>query len=255
MRYFVLLLILLFSVPARAEFPNYSEPDLTVEEMKNETKVRAQLINSHASSVLGKTRLALMGLGELISRNNLPAKELHELLKSTTAAVGNIRAIILIGNDGIIQSDSTTYPENPIDLSARRYVREALKADSGQLYIGDVVKGTQSGFNFIPLSMPIMFDGKAIGVLAAVLTPEELLTRDIDAKCLLCMSVVTDINGKPLIQYPNGNGIEQFTRTLPDAKRPSSGSALVEFGNNQAVATWITNTRFDIISVYLQFVR
>lgn len=255
MRILLILILIFFSTTARADFPNYSEPDLTVEEMKNETKVRAQLINSHASSVLAKTRLALMGLGELISRNNLPAKELHELLRTTAAAVGNIRAIILISKDGIIQSDSTTYPENPIDLSARKYVREALKANRGELYIGDVVKGTQSGFNFIPLSMPIKFDGETIGVLAAVLTPEELLSRDIDAKCLLCMSVVTDTAGKPIIQYPNGNGIEQFTKTLPDAKRPSSGSALVEFGNNQAVATWITNTKFDIISVYLQFVR
>lgn len=257
MRHLVSFLVLFFvnAAFAQSEYPNYTEPNLTVEEIKKTTRVRAQLIDSHVSSVLGKTRIALMGLSELIGRNNLPDKELHLLLKRTTAEIGNIRAIILLDQNGFIVSDSTKLPAQRADLSKREYFKSSMIAKRGKMYIGSVVKGSQSGFNFIPLSLPIYFDGKVTGVLAAVLTPEELLPRDADSKCLLCMSIVTDTEGGPLIQFPSGGDIEYFTRSLPDAKRPESGSAAINVGQNPAIATWISNSDFDIISIYLQYVR
>lgn len=242
----VLSILLSISFPANSQITRLNE---------NEIRVRAQLMDARVATVLGKTRLALLGLGKLLSRTIQTDEQLHEILKETTSEVGHIRAMLFLNKDGVIVADSSR--ENPIavDLSERKYFKDAKAGNYRGLRVGKVLEGQTSGFPFIPLTVPVWSGDNFIGLIAAVLTPEELLLIDQRTRCELCVSVVSKDDGTMLNKFPNVSGLEGFIKSFSNDHRAASGYAIINTGDLDAKVSWITNELFPVKSIFLEFIQ
>ncbi|WP_162651580.1 hypothetical protein [Lentilitoribacter sp. Alg239-R112] len=222
---------------------------------KSEIIVRAQLMDAHLSKALGKGRLALIGLSDLLSRSILTDDNLHLLLKRKVKETGHIRSILFIDKDGKISADSSREEAIPLDLSDRGYFKKAKLGKSNEMQIGGILAGRTSGFPFIPLTMPVYSGKNFLGVLAAVLTPEELLLLDRSTRCELCVSIVSKNNGAMLEQYPEVIGLEDFVKSFANNQRSSFGYVIMNTGDLDAKVAWVTNEYFPIRSIYLEFIQ
>lgn len=242
----VLFVFFSLSLPASSQITRLGE---------NEIRVRAQLMDARVATVLGKTRVALLGLGKLLSRTIQTDEELHKILKDTTSEVGHIRAMLFLNSEGVIVADSSREEPIAVNLSERKYFRDAKEGKYRGLRVGEVLEGQTSGFPFIPLTVPVWSGDNFIGLIAAVLTPEELLLIDQRTRCELCVSVVSKDDGTMLNKFPNVGGLESFIKSFANDHRAASGYAIINTGDLDAKVAWITNEFFPVKSIFLEFIQ
>lgn len=189
MRILALLILCLFaSQTAQAE-----------EDMKKYVEFQAL----HITKLVELIDLALKEAAETIERN--PDKEelfLQESLKKYVERTPALRAIIHTDKQGILRTDSITYPAKNIDLHDRVYVNHSLNSQEQELYIGAAVLGRSSGTSFIPFSRPMIDAQKnPIGVVAGIMHPGFLIRQDL--LCSQCFAAVFNKDGKVLVSYPS----------------------------------------------------
>lgn len=189
MRILALLILCLFaSQAAHAE-----------EDMKKYVDFQAR----HITKLVELIDMALKEAAETIARN--PDKEelfLQESLRNYVERTPALRAIIHTDKNGILRTDSITYPAKNIDLHDREYVKHSLSSQEQELYIGASVLGRSSGTSFIPFSRPMIdTQKKPIGVVAGIMHPGFLIRQDL--LCSQCFAAVFNKDGRVLVSYPS----------------------------------------------------
>lgn len=163
---------------------------------------------------------------------------IHEELKRIAAGVPGVRAIIVIGRDGMLRHDSYRYPPDRIDLSDRAYIQEAAKASG--LVVGEAVTGRSSGAGFVPLT-------KRIGgqTFVAVASPYALV--DVQPECADCWSLTLNTSGKLVAVFPPERQVDQQLTNLISSAA-ASGSQVVRYHQSVIAVSWIRNERFGTVS-------
>jgi len=220
-----------------------------------EIRAHTRVLDVHASSILIETRATLRGLSNTITRAELSDKEAHELFNTTVKQLKGARAILYIDAKGNLQVDSFSYPFFPRNLSDREYFKAAQDLADGQIYVGEQKVGRNSGIPFVPLSMAVQGDGEFKGVLTAIITPPLFLAYQDPFSCLYCLSMILDLQGKPIAKYPiNLELPEKVLDMLKFDDKPAQGIETVKIGSLKARIYWIRNTEFPIISIFLEFI-
>lgn len=222
---------------------------------KSEIKTNTSLLDYHTSLILGKTNIALLGLAEIIKRQDLAEEEAHALFGKTVGYLSGVRAIIFIAADGALKFDSFSFPVPKVNLSGRSYFKKAKRVDETQLIIEKPVKGKTSKIPFLPIAKSVWKKDELLGVLTAVITPSALVANDAFNNCLHCVSLVTDLEGNIISSYPEGVDLsDAFKEKLRTKSKPMSGSQIISEGALRAHVHWIRNKEFPYISVFLEFI-
>lgn len=222
---------------------------------KSEIKINTQLLDYHTSSMLGKTNIALLGLAEIIKRQDLEEQEAHDLFGKTVGYLSGVRAIIFIAANGALKFDSFSYPVPKVNLSKRSYFKKASAIDEDQLIIEKPVKGKTSKIPFLPIAKSVWKEDTLLGVLTAVITPSALVANNAFNNCLHCVSLVADLEGNIISSYPEGVDLsDAFKEKLRAKSKPMSGSQIISEGAMKAHVHWIRNMEFPYISVFLEFI-
>ncbi len=170
----------------------------------NEIRLQTKLLGSHSATILGKIKIGLLGLSEVIQRSNLTQKEAHDLFNEMALELDGVRAIIFMKPNGDLEYDSFNYPVPNISLKERQYFIDARRHSSGRLVIAKSVIGKTSNIPFLPVALRINKDGEFFGVLTAVVTPTVLVSKNNPENCVYCISLLTDLDGNIIADHPKG---------------------------------------------------
>ncbi|MBD8890188.1 PDC sensor domain-containing protein [Roseibium litorale] len=163
---------------------------------------------------------------------------IHEELKRIASGVPGVRAIIVIGSDGMLRHDSYRYPPDRIDLSDREYIQKASQAAG--MVVGEAVTGRSSGVGFVPLT-------KKIGGLTFVAVASPYALVDMQPECADCWSLTLTMNGQEVAVFPPERRVEPQLRSLI-ASATNNGSRIVRYHQSIVAVSWIRNERFGLIS-------
>jgi len=175
---------------------------LTPAQANDDLKKYAEFQALYTEQIIKSIDQVLIEASQMLERN-LDEKELilHTSLSRYVERIPGIRALITTDEKGFLWIDSFTYPARDIKLIDREYVKHALNSNTRELYIGHPVIGRSSGVSFIPLARPLLsLNKKPLGALAAILTPDTLIKRDI--LCKQCSVIIFGADGRKLTSYP-----------------------------------------------------
>lgn len=223
---------------------------------KEEIKANAKVLDAHVSLIVGKADVALTSLAEVIKRVDLTEEDAHEMLGRMTGILNGVRAMIFIAADGTLKFDSFSYPVPKVNLSLRSYFMSAMNNAENELIIGKSVAGQTSGIPFIPMAKAVWKDGKFFGVLVAVITPSTLVLNEVSQNCLHCISIVTDLSGNTVSQFPTGLELnEELKNKLHTHSLSVKGTEIIKIGDLKARIYWIRNEEHPLISIFLEFIK
>jgi len=220
---------------------------------ERELMAQTQLMDVHVTSLISQTDITLSAIGEIFSHQILDEEDGHDLLQRFVTKLDGVRAIIFIGADGALKYDSFSFPVPKVNLSTREYFTGAQNSN-GMLIVGSPVVGKSSGIPFIPIAKSVQRDGAFAGVLVAIVTPETMIVSEHYNNCVRCVSLVTDLSGNILSQFPAGMTLDKDLRQkLQVEKRPVSGTELIDAGLLKARIFWRRSDDFSVISIFLEY--
>ncbi|WP_208993030.1 hypothetical protein [Roseibium sp. TrichSKD4] len=161
---------------------------------------------------------------------------IHLDLKQLAAGIPGARAIIVIGQDGLLLHDSYSYPHARLKLSDRRYF-QAAQVSPG-LHIGKTVVGRTSGAAFVPIA-------KRIGELTfvAVVSPPALF--DTYSECGDCWSLAVNKQGDLISMFPAEAVIAPKLLELAKSGK-TTGSQIVKYNQSVVSVAWRKSERFPV---------
>jgi hypothetical protein len=219
----------------------------------NSVKHQARLVDQHVKSLMRNAELATHAIGEMYKNGGLSDADFHAYLNDYLPMMPEVRAIVVVDENGVIAHDSFMLPAVPIDLSERAYVQGAKDLSGRGLYIGKINRGKTSGLPFLPISRAIYDDGRFAGVVSLVVTPNNLLRHTQWEDCQFCYVEVLRGDKTMLAQYPAGvERPEGYFDAIQLNETSASGRVRgVKFHEVHADVSWIRNDKYPYIVVYM----
>jgi two-component system cell cycle sensor histidine kinase PleC len=138
-------------------------------------EARATLLAEHASRAFSAVDLSLETIVDKLSQNlrlATPSVFIQLLLDDRIRRLPQIRALLVLDENGTVVYDSRLFPAVQRDLSDRPYFSEQKKWRGVGLYIGSTVRGRWDNKPFFGMSRPLLdSDGNFRGIVVALAEP------------------------------------------------------------------------------------
>lgn len=178
-----------------------------------------------------------------LGQNRATPDEVHRILGWIINGIPVLRAVIIVGPDGLLLHDSATMPAPKLDLGDRAYF---INAPSGALerpFIGTPIIGRSSMLPFLAVSRRL--DNGSVAV--AMVNPDNLIPPHF--RCATCSAAILSDKGEILagIPYgysPPGDIIRQIQ------SRNGAGVEAIRSGRLPALLAFSTVERFGLTAVF-----
>ena len=163
---------------------------------------------------------------------------LHEEFRDLVERLPGVRAVIAVGPDGDLVTDSYAYPAPDVNLNDRSYVKAARSTPG--LHIGETAIGKTSGIPFLPVA-------KRVGdyVIAAILSPHFLIHEE--GRCTDCVSAIILEDGTVVTAFPHATKLPPQILSLPLVNKSLEGSTQSLFNQTPSVIGWRRSGLYNFI--------
>ncbi len=193
------------------------------EEVRAAAAQAARLASSEVERIVEGLHSLLIAVSAIPSVQQLDGPACSEALKSVAINVVNIRTIFVLSPEGKVVC-GTLDNQTDIGLADREYFKDAL--ESGGFVVGTYTKSRLTENPVLPLAMPVVRDGRTVGVLVTGILldwlQEKITERDVASG-----NAITIADGKGTIiarvPYPEkfvGTAIPEAFQRLIHAAEP-----------------------------------
>jgi len=164
---------LTFSFETARHYYQYKQ---SLSDTGKKVKTHVSAVSEHTSRIIEGVDLALKHVTYAYQHHWLPENrsdiDIHHLLLGIKLQLPQLRDIIIINREGTVIHDSGIYPTRKLDLADRAYFEFHRDSPGDQLYIGEPLKGRNSGKWFLAISRSIGSSKEDfIGVVGAIVDP------------------------------------------------------------------------------------